>query len=264
MEIKEILQKIDSGNVTDEEIKSVASELLSYIEKEGLNIDELSAQYGTEQGKVLRLLALICSRDEYRTTKGCEAFDEYIKNPVSKKKKVKKEKSKEEEEEADEEKITQRLGPDYMEKEFATGGLNFDEMGRGFILARGTVFHPAIVYLYDILKRTYITIVDEKGNKVRISLLNFTINEDPNKQIGFFSWINNVIIRYYESMGIKPIVLLTDYKDLVSASLSAQGMKIESLPDYLKPGSIYVKVRGSRTGHQKVAVENALEGENIE
>ena len=267
-EVNQIVSKLEKGEqLSDDEIKKIATNLLQKVESDGeFKLEELANTYNLQQGTVLRLYAVICARDDFRDSKGCQIFNDFMAKPATMKQKKKKKETPQRTDSdndttAPEPLLQKTISADYMDKEFATGGANFDEIGRAFVLNKGVVFHPAIYFIYDMLKRSYVKIRSEDGSVVTTSLLNLSINEEPDRQIGFMSWVNNVILRYYESLGIKPIILMTDYKTILSASFEAQGLKLSQMPDYIKPGNVYVKVRGNRIGHMKVAVENRVEGE---
>lgn len=259
--VKEFLDKIENGeNVSDEELKDVAKQTIDLVEQLGsFDLEQIKTKLNLDEGRTLRLYALICAKDEYASTKACTEFNNYVYNKPSRGKKKAK---KEEESESKPETITQRISPEYTDREFLTGGLNFDNLGRAYTLTRNMVFHPAVQLLYDLLKRTYITLIKDNGEKVSMPLINYTIGAEPDREVGFMSWVNSVILRYYSSLGIEPVVLLTGFKEQMPMILEQQNMKMESLPDYFTVHNVYVKLRGNRVGHVKVAMESELsEGE---
>lgn len=261
---KTILDKLEKGEaISDEEMKELGQQLLSSVE--GLpefDLNTVQERTGMNESAVLRLFALVCAKDEFKDSKGCTMFNDYIYKPKRGRGRSSSS-SKKESEKASDDMITQRLGPDYQDREFLTGGLNFDTLGRAYTLSRNMVFHPSIQFLYDILKRTKIMIRKDNGEEVEISLLNYSIGAEPDRDIGFMSWVNTVVLKYYESMGIEPVVLLVKFKEVVPMLLAQENLQMQPLPDYLKINNVYVKVRGSRTGHVKVAMESGVEEANV-
>ena len=265
--VRSVVDKVEKGEKpTDEEVKKLGEILMEATKgMRTFNVFKLSSVLGIDEAKIIKLYALICSRDEFREQHGCKIFNEFLATPPRRGRKqlegedVVMAEETSSTQQPSEEPLQKSPGPEYSEKEIATGGINFDQLQRAFVLHRGVVFVPDVYVLYNLLKRTKVKLRKDDGSITQTSLLNLTIGAPPDLNIGFMSWVNNVILKFYEMLGISPAVLLFKFKDQFNALLTAQGMELVDVPDYIKTGLVSVKVRGRREGHLKVAVESKLE-----